>query len=131
MYTPAIMAFLHHVSAFTLVGALVASRAARHASPAQRAQPVGHQQPSLQKQVVLLPLADKVSAPTVRGLRLAVSHLQNAVAELLAQNELGVAGHAHEDFVEFQLAGARVADDVAAAQVIDEVAEHGAVEELG
>ena len=66
--------------------------------------------------------------PPLRGL--AVRHLQDAVAKLLTQDELRVGGYAHQDFVEFQLAGAGVADDVAVAQVIDEVADHRAVEKF-
>jgi hypothetical protein len=79
-----------------------------------------------------MPLAEKAARDHgVGAFDLAVRDLQDAVAELFAQDELGVGGDAYEDFVEFQLAGAGVADDVAGAQVIDEVAEHGAVEELG
>ena len=110
MYMPAVMAFLHHLSAFTVVGALVAEVV-------------------LFKPPLTIVLARRL-VPAPARYPSAVRYLQDAVAELLAEHELRVGGHPHEDFVEFQLAGARVADDVASAQVIDEVAEHRAVEEF-
>src|SRR5690348_13800746 len=60
-----------------------------------------------------------------------VSDLEDAVPDLLAQDELRIGGYPHEDVVEFQLAGGARADHVPAAQQIDEILEQRAVEELG
>src|SRR6185503_12652103 len=59
-----------------------------------------------------------------------VRDLKDAVADLLAQDELRILRDAQQDLVELDLTAAGDADHAPLAQQVDEVLEHGAVEEL-
>src|SRR6266702_3083412 len=61
----------------------------------------------------------------------AVCNLQDAVADLFAQYELGVRCYAHQHFVELQLAAARQTYHAPCTQQVYEELKHGSIEELG
>ena len=61
---------------------------------------------------------------------LGVRHLQDAVANLLLQDELRILGHLSEHLIEAELAACGAADDAARAQQIDEALKQRAIEEL-
>src|SRR4029077_2359664 len=60
----------------------------------------------------------------------AVHNLQNAVTQLLAEDELCVLRHKHEDLVEFESPAGAGVNDSAGTQQADEVRKHRSVEEL-
>src|SRR5450759_3639735 len=65
-----------------------------------------------------------------RRAALRVGNLQNAVPHLLLQNELRILRDLCEHVIESKLAALGNADHAARAQQVDEVLEHGAIEEL-
>ena len=62
--------------------------------------------------------------------RLGVGDLQDAVAHLLLQDELGVLRHLRQHRIKGELGARGDANDPTGAQQIDEILEHGAIEEL-
>src|SRR5580700_11612419 len=77
------------------------------------------------------PAAAIRSSVLIRPPRISGMHdLQDAVAQLLTQDELCVLRHLGQNLVELEFAAVGGTDDAALAQLEDEVLKHGAVEEF-